>query len=141
MSSPSYLSSLNLSGYGLEDEGTLKNEITGLNIAFIALVVLVTVLRISVRVFMIHATGVDNCKLLINLPLHPPTCLGITYCLSWNLRYQYPDYLQRLTLLPLDLPRYPSSVIQSIRTIEKIQDVRHIHGVLLEINQQKQVTS
>ena len=65
MSFPGYLDSLDLSDYDLNNDHSLTKNIVSLNVAFISLIALVIGLRMSVRCFIVHAAGPDDCKSLL----------------------------------------------------------------------------
>jgi hypothetical protein len=61
MSLPTYLEGLDLSNVDFQNHHSLTKDVVSLNVAFMTLVCLVTALRMSIRLFMIHAAGLDDC--------------------------------------------------------------------------------
>jgi hypothetical protein len=58
---PSYLESLNVSGLDFDDHHSLTKDIITLNVVFMSFVLVVTGIRMSIRLFLIHAAGLDDC--------------------------------------------------------------------------------
>ena len=63
MSLPSYVNELDLTNVDLADHHSLTRGIISLNVAFMMLVILVTAIRMSIRLFMVKAAGFDDCTL------------------------------------------------------------------------------
>ena len=63
-SSRNFLGSLDLQDFDLNDHHSLTKQIITLNGAFITVVALVTGLRMFVRLFIIHAAGLDDSKMM-----------------------------------------------------------------------------
>lgn len=71
-SSSSFLGSLDLQGFDLNDHHSLTKQIISLNGAFITLVALITGLRMFVRIVIIRAAGLDDSKAMsIQVPCLP----------------------------------------------------------------------
>lgn len=61
-SNGTYLAGIDLSDYNTTDTTSLTNTIISLNVAFMILVAIVVVLRMFIRVCVVHAAGLDDCK-------------------------------------------------------------------------------
>jgi hypothetical protein len=80
MSLPTYIQNLALDGYDISSHQSLTKDIVSLNVAFMTLVTLMTGIRMSIRLFMIHAAGLDDCtspfilsSLIHSLSLNQPS--------------------------------------------------------------------
>lgn len=77
-----YIEGLNLSGIDFSDHHSLTKDIVSLNVAFMTLVVFVTGIRLSIRLCMIQAAGLDDCT-SASYPFPPwPTPLTVISPLS-----------------------------------------------------------
>jgi hypothetical protein len=56
-----YISSLGITAADLADHSSLTKSIISLNAAFIAIIILVAAIRLSIRLFMVRNAGLDDC--------------------------------------------------------------------------------
>jgi hypothetical protein len=58
-----YISSLGITAADLADHSSLTKSIISLNAAFIAIIILVAAIRLSIRLFMVRNAGLDDCMI------------------------------------------------------------------------------